>query len=58
MGGAIVPLLIGRLGDQFGLRIGMLVLYVTFGCILSIGFWARPLVNNALLRDRAETRPS
>jgi len=58
MGGAIVPLLIGRLGDQFGLRIGMLVLYVTFGCILSIGFWARPLVNNALLRGRAETGPS
>jgi fucose permease len=54
MGGAIVPLLIGRLGDQLGLRIGMLVLYVTFGSLLSIGFWARPLVSNALMRDRAD----
>jgi fucose permease len=51
MGGAIVPLIIGQLGDWFGLRTGMLVLYVTFGCILSIGFWARPLVTNALLRE-------
>lgn len=34
------------------------LLYVTFGCMLSIGFWARPLVSNALLRDRAEIRPS
>jgi len=51
MGGAIVPLIIGQIGDWFGLRTGMLVLYVTFGCILSIGFWARPLVSNALLRE-------
>jgi hypothetical protein len=32
----------------------MLVLYVTFGSLLSIGFWARPLVSNALMRDRAD----
>jgi len=25
---------------------------VTLGFILSIGFWARPLVNNATIRDR------
>jgi fucose permease len=52
MGGAVVPLMIGELGDRFGLRSGMLLLYVTFGYILSIGFWARPLVGNALLRNR------
>jgi MFS transporter, FHS family, L-fucose permease len=50
MGGALVPLLIGQLGDLFGLRIGMAFLYVTFGCVLSVGFWARPLINNATLR--------
>jgi MFS transporter, FHS family, L-fucose permease len=49
MGGAVVPLLIGSLGDRFGLRAGMLVLYLTFACVLSVGFWARPLINNALL---------
>ncbi len=58
MGGAIVPLLIGRLGDQFGLRIGMLVLYLTFSCILSIGFWAHPLVNNAVIRSRTDAAGS
>jgi fucose permease len=47
MGGALVPLVIGWLGDLCGLRIGMLFLYVTFGFVLSVGFWARPLVSNA-----------
>jgi fucose permease len=49
MGGAVVPLLIGSVGDHYGLRTGMLLLYVTFACVLSVGFWARPLINNALL---------
>ena len=52
MGGAIVPLIIGKLGDVFGLRSGMLFLYLTFGCILSVGFWARPIINNATLRSK------
>jgi MFS transporter, FHS family, L-fucose permease len=47
MGGAVVPLVIGRLGDHFGLRSGIAFLYVTFGCVLSVGFWARPLIANA-----------
>lgn len=50
MGGAVMPAIIGRIGDHFGLRSGMLLLYVTFGFVLSVGFWARPLVNNATLR--------
>lgn len=54
MGGAIVPLLIGSLGDRFGLRAGMMLLYVTFGMVLSVGFWARPLINNAVRGDRAK----
>lgn len=46
VGGAVVPLIIGSLGDAFGLRFGMFFLYITFGYILSIGFWAKPLVSN------------
>jgi fucose permease len=38
IGGAIVPLIIGWLGDHLGLRSGMLFLYLTMGYILSIGF--------------------
>jgi FHS family L-fucose permease-like MFS transporter len=47
MGGAVVPLIIGRIGDHFGLRAGIAFLYLTFGCVLSVGFWARPIVTNA-----------
>jgi fucose permease len=56
IGGAVVPLWIGQIGDHFGLRSGLLLLYVTFGWILGVGFWARPLVQNqtiSLLRSEA-----
>ena len=46
IGGAIVPLIIGWLGDLLGLRTGMFFLYLTMGYILSIGFWARPIIVN------------
>jgi FHS family L-fucose permease-like MFS transporter len=46
LGGAVVPLLVGMLGDRFGLRIAMLTVFATLGFILSIGCWARPLVRN------------
>ena len=52
IGGALVPLVIGRLGDAFGLRQGMFVLYLTLGYILSIGLWARPLVANETIALR------
>lgn len=46
VGGAVVPLIIGTLGDMVGLRSAMFFLFITLGYILSIGFWAKPLVNN------------
>jgi fucose permease len=46
-GGAVVPLVIGRLGDLDGLRVGMTFLYLTFGCVLSVGLWSRPIITNA-----------
>ncbi|MGA7768548.1 MAG: MFS transporter [Candidatus Sulfotelmatobacter sp.] len=49
MGGAVVPLIIGRIGDRFGLRAGVAFLYLTFACVLSVGFWAKPLIANATL---------
>jgi fucose permease len=45
-GGAVIPLIIGWLGDHLGLRSGMFFLYVTMGYILSIGFWAKPIITN------------
>ena len=58
VGGAVVSLAVGWLGDRFGLRASMGLLFLTLGYILSVGFWARPLVANAtvplreLLRSR------
>jgi MFS transporter, FHS family, L-fucose permease len=49
IGGAIVPVIIGRIGDYAGLRSGVAFLYVTFGFVLSIGFWAKPLITNATI---------
>jgi fucose permease len=46
LGGAVVPMLVGLLGDWLGLRTAMLMALVTLAFILSIGFWARPLVRN------------
>ena len=50
IGGAIVPLIIGWLGDHLGLRNGMFFLYLTMGYILSIGFWAKPIVTNKTIK--------
>jgi FHS family L-fucose permease-like MFS transporter len=48
-GGAIISLLIGRLKDLMGLQFSMLVLFIPLIYILSISFWAKPLVQNATL---------
>jgi fucose permease len=54
IGGAIVPLVIGWLGDHLGLRSGMIFLYITMGYILSIGFWAKPIITNKTIFDKKE----
>jgi len=46
IGGAIVPLIVGGLGDIIGLRYGMFFLFITLSYILSIGIWAKPLITN------------
>ncbi|CAL1517846.1 MFS transporter [Chitinophaga sp. MM2321] len=50
IGGAILPLIVGGLGDHWGLRTGMCFLYLTMGYILSIGFWARPIITNKTIK--------
>ena len=46
MGGAIVQLLIGFISDLTSLKIGMLFNFILLAYILSIGFWAKPLISN------------
>ena len=49
-GGAVVQILIGGLADLFTLKIGMLFIFVTLSYILSISFWAKPLINNKTIK--------
>ena len=53
-GGAVVPLVIGKLGDLIGLRAGMMFLYITFSCVLSVGLWSRPIITNATFGAKAQ----
>jgi fucose permease len=50
IGGAVIPLIIGWMGDHWGLRSGMFFLYLTLGYILSVGFWARPIISNKTIQ--------
>jgi MFS transporter, FHS family, L-fucose permease len=52
LGGALVPLLVGVLGDWVGLRVALTVLFATVGYILSVSLWARPLVSNETVKLR------
>lgn len=51
-GGAIFSLLIGQLKDLIGLQAGMIILFIPFVYILSISYWAKPLVRNATLTKK------
>jgi len=49
-GEALVPLLIGALGDWIGLRYAMTILYLTVGYILYLAYYARPLIANKTIK--------
>lgn len=51
MGGAIVQLIIGAIGDLFSLRVGMIFIFIALAYILSIGFWAKPLIRNKTISE-------
>ena len=42
-------LLVGWLGERYGLRSGMTLLYLTLGYIFVVGLRARPIVDNVTL---------
>ena len=51
-GGALMPLVVGFIGDVFDLRTGMLFLMLPLAFILSIGFWAKPLITNSTIQQK------
>jgi len=54
VGGAVVPLIIGGVAELVGLKLAMITLFITLGYLLSIGIWAKPLVNNATVKNWSE----
>ncbi len=49
-GGAVVQILIGGISDLFSLKTGMIFLFITLGYILSISFWAKPIITNKTIQ--------
>lgn len=49
-GGAVIQILIGAISDITSLKVGMLLIFLTLGYILSISFWAKPLITNKTLK--------
>jgi FHS family L-fucose permease-like MFS transporter len=56
IGGAIVQLIIGWLGDMLGLRTGMFFIYLTLGYLFSIGVWAKPIIVNKTIHVRKKIK--
>ncbi|MEQ9217150.1 MAG: MFS transporter [Cyclobacteriaceae bacterium] len=50
-GGAIVQILIGGLSDLFSLKLGMTFVFITLGYVLSISFWAKPIIANKTINS-------
>jgi fucose permease len=58
IGGAVIQLFIGWLGDMFGLRAGMSFVFVTLTYILSIGIWANPIIANETISSKKKLADS
>ncbi|MGB5171193.1 MFS transporter [Eudoraea sp.] len=46
MGGAVVQVLIGIISDFSSLKVGMLLNFIALLFVLSISFWAKPIIKN------------
>lgn len=57
MGGAVVQILIGFISDLTSLKVGMFFNFIVLAYILSISFWAKPLIKNktiSLKKDKTD----
>lgn len=50
IGGAIVPLIVGNIGDILGLKVGMCFVHLTIIYILYVAMIANPLVDNKTIK--------
>ncbi len=56
MGGAITPVIVGSIAEIFSLRTGMLFNFFTWAYLLSLTFWAKPLIKNKTIFDKNSTK--
>ncbi|MFC1651447.1 MFS transporter [Candidatus Latescibacterota bacterium] len=56
IGGAVVPVIVGGLGDIFGLRFGMMFLYAPLIYIIFVGIRANPLTTNKTITLRTRKK--
>jgi fucose permease len=54
IGGAIVQLIVGWLGDLYGLKTGMSFIYLTLAYIFMIGIWAKPIIVNETIKMKSK----
>ncbi len=54
LGGAVIPLIVGILGDAFGLRVGISFVFLTLIYIFGLSFWAKPLIKNKTISFKSE----
>lgn len=59
-GGALVPFIIGFIGDYIGLRYALMFLYLTLGYIWVVAYYAKPLIANKTIafKDLFKTKNS
>ncbi len=50
MGGAVVQVIVGYISDFTTLRTGMMFVFITLAYVMSIAFWAKPIVNNKTVK--------
>lgn len=51
-GGAIIPLIIGIIGDHLGLKVSMCFLYLTLAYMLYIAIFSKPLIQNETIFNK------
>tara|TARA_B100001079_G_scaffold181556_1_gene156128 strand:- start:1099 stop:2373 length:1275 start_codon:yes stop_codon:yes gene_type:complete len=55
-GGAILPFLIGVIGEITSIKTALFFIMIPLLFILSIGFWAKPLITNKILKSKTESK--
>ena len=55
-GGAILPFIVGIIGEVTSLKTALFFLLIPLAFILSIGFWAKPLVTNKIIGSNNERK--